>query len=168
MGTLLRGLCIMQFWDLFDHQVENIHHIGHSAEVGRHLGQDLEMGLNLGRDFEMGHNLGQVSAIGRHLGPGVENPPPVVGSYDILEKLAQRVARTGGITFALITCQSTFAALVFLNEWIWLVPLGLKLFNVLPTLLAWYWISSQSDIRMVTDALLKRDVERIHSFCCRS
>jgi len=72
---------------------------------------------------------------------------------NMLDQLGQQIVKTGGVTFAVVGITGLVSAIIFLNELDHLVVMLLKLFSVTPLLLAWYWISSNSEIRQVTDAV---------------
>ena len=73
---------------------------------------------------------------------------------NLLDQLAQRIAQTGGVSFAVTSCFSVLAATVFVNGLSWLVPWTLKCIS-LQSLLAWYWISVNEDIRLATNTMFR-------------
>ena len=84
---------------------------------------------------------------------------------NLLDQLAQRIAQTGGVSFAVTSCISVLAVTVFVNGLAWLVPVLLKCIS-LQSLLAWYWISVNEDIRLATDAMFRDWMKRCLSCFC--
>jgi hypothetical protein len=60
------------------------------------------------------------------------------------------VFQTGGLTFVLSGGSFALATIVYNNRVDWLLSITLKCFSLL-SMLAWYWISVNVDIRLATD-----------------
>ncbi len=74
--------------------------------------------------------------------------PSSTGAPPILSKL---ILKTGGVTFLAFLAMAVFWLAILKGELSWAVSLFLKL-GCLMTHLAWYWVSVDDHIRVITDA----------------